>query len=431
MLEGRGNYSLNIVIISFVIKHGKSTLKRHKRKISFLALLCLSVVVFNNCINEQKKSNDARGEDYIGSAQCITCHRDIYNSYVKTAHNLSSRPASKQTIKGSFAKNANTLYYRPALKVAMEQRDSGFYQVAYIDNIEKQAEKFDIVIGSGTKGQSYLYWYGDNIFQLPVSYYVPGHSWVNSPNYPPENVLFNRNISVGCFECHSSYIKKTDSKPVGNDLTDYFDKNQLIHGIDCERCHGPAAKHVTFHENNPQEKKPAFIATFTSLNRQKKLDMCAMCHSGARQTITPAFYFKPGEKLSNYLYPDTSAVTAADIDVHGKQYQLLTASKCFIKSKTLTCASCHNAHVTERDNLSEFSKRCMNCHTNPNHDSKITASYGADLTKNCIDCHMPARPSALITMKSQAQTKPIPALVRTHYISVYLDESKKFTFMRK
>jgi hypothetical protein len=159
--------------------------------------------------------------------------------------------------------------------------------------------------------------------------------------------------------------------------------------------------------------------------------MCAMCHSGARETTISAFYFKQGEKLSNYLYPDTSALTAADIDVYGKQYQLLTASKCFIKSKTLTCPSCHNTHVTERDNLMESSKRCINCHNNPNHNVKITATLGTDIASNCIDCHMPARPSALITMKSQAQTKPILAFVRTHYISVYHEETKKFILMRK
>ncbi len=157
-------------------------MKRHKRKIFFLTFICSSILVFNNCINEQKKSNDPRGEDYIGSAKCITCHKGIYDSYVKTAHNLSSLPASKDAIKGSFAKDSNTLYYRSTLKVAMVQNDSGFYQAAYIDDIEKQAARFDIVVGSGRKGQSYLYWYGDNIFQLPVSYYVPGKSWVNSPN---------------------------------------------------------------------------------------------------------------------------------------------------------------------------------------------------------------------------------------------------------
>ncbi len=406
-------------------------LKRHKRKISILVFICSLTLVFNYCVNKQKRSNDPRGENYVGSAQCITCHKSIYDSYINTAHNKSSLPASKNAIKGSFAKDSNVLYYRPSLKVVMEQRDSGFYQAACIDDIEKQEARFDIVIGSGRKGQSYLYWYGDNIFQLPVSYYVPEQTWVNSPNYPPKNVLFNRNIPVGCFECHSSYIKKTASKPIGNDLIDFFDKNQVIYGIDCERCHGPAAKHVNFHENNPQEKKPKFIATFATLSRQEKLDMCAMCHSGAREAFTSAFYFKPGEKLTKYLHPDTSAVTTSHIDVHGKQYQLLTASKCFIKSKTLTCSSCHNTHVEERDNIAEFSRRCMSCHNNPNHNWTENAALSADIVSNCIDCHMPAKPSALITMKSQSKAAPIPALVRTHYISIYPDETKKFTSMQK
>ncbi|HEX8461074.1 MAG TPA: hypothetical protein VF623_06575, partial [Segetibacter sp.] len=301
--------------------------------------------------------------------------------------------------------------------------------VAYIDDIARQAARFDIIVGSGRKGQSYLYWYNDNIFQLPVSYYVPENSWVNSPGYPSQTVSFNRNIPIGCFECHSSYISKTATKAVGKELYDFFDKNQIIWGIDCERCHGPAAKHVTFHKNNPEEKEAKFIATSTNSNRDDKLTMCAVCHSGAREIISSTFYFKPGEKLSTYLSPDTAALTTSNIDVHGKQYQLLTASKCFLKSKTLTCSSCHNTHVQEKYNLLNFSKKCMGCHTNPIevHNS-VTASSGAALQKNCIDCHMPAKPSAVITMTSQVKRNPIPALVRTHYISIYPGDTKKFRF---
>ncbi|MEP7144293.1 MAG: multiheme c-type cytochrome [Ferruginibacter sp.] len=403
-----------------------------RRKIYILASFCLTILIFNNCINRQKKNTDFRGEGYIGSEKCSTCHKEIYDSYVKTAHYLSSSPASKDAIKGSFSKDSNELYYRPALKVVMEKTDSGFYQVAYVNNIEKQAARFDIVIGSGRKGQSYLYWFDDNVFQLPVSYYVPGKSWVNSPTYPLEKVLFNRNIPVGCFECHSAYIKKTATKPSADGMIDYFDKSKIIYGIDCERCHGPAEAHVNFHENNPNEKKSTFIANAATLARQEKLDMCAMCHSGARETISSTFYFNPGSKLSKYLRPDTSTVRTSQIDVHGKQYQLLTASKCFIKSKTMTCSSCHNTHAEERNNLRDFSMRCMNCHNNPVHDpAKMIGVDRAGIVNNCIDCHMPARPSAVITMKSQSQAEPIPALVRTHYISVYADETIKFILKQK
>lgn len=404
----------------------------HKKKLYVLGSFCLLVIIFNNCINRQKRSSDPRGENYAGTARCVMCHKDVYNTYVKTAHYLSSSPALKQNIKGSFAKDSNTVYYRPALKVTMEQTDSGFYQVAYIDNAENQAARFDVVIGSGTKGQSYLYWFYNNIFQLPVSYFVPGRRWVNSPGFPPRNVLFNRNIPVGCFDCHSSYIKKTATKPSGGYLVDYFDKNEIVYGIDCERCHGPAASHADFHEKNPNEKKPQFLINIAQTGRHEKTEMCAICHSGARETIKSPFYYKPGSKMSGYLHPDTSVVSTAQIDVHGKQYQLLLASKCFIKSKILTCTSCHNIHVKERGNINNFSVKCITCHTNPDHNAlKLNDTRQIAIKNNCIDCHMPAKPSAVITLKSQNENNSIPALVRTHYISVYPDATKKFLSKQK
>lgn len=402
-------------------------MKKHKSIISVSAIISILVVFFSTCINEKSQSNDVRGAAYIGSAKCINCHKNIYDTYINTAHYLSSRPASKDAIKGSFSPDSNAFYYRPALKVIMEKRDSGFYQVAYIDNMEKQARRFDIVFGSGRKGQSYAYWLGDYIFQLPVSYFAPEKSWVNSPNYPPHNVKFDRNIPIGCFECHSSYIKKTFVEVAADRLIDHFNSNQIVYGIDCERCHGPAARHVYFHEKNPQEKKPQYISLYASLSKQEKLDRCAMCHSGPRQTYKSTFDFVPGDRLSNYVYPDTSSLNTSDIDVHGKQYQLLAKSQCFIKSTILNCSSCHNTHVKERENLSMFSQRCMNCHNTANHNfCRMAPSLGDNIVSNCIDCHMPAKPSRVITLMSQGKKKPIPAFVRTHYVSIYPEETKKF-----
>ena len=396
------------------------------RKILIVTFLCLLVFILNNCMNK-KRTADPRGPAYAGSATCKSCHLKIYDTYTSTAHNLSSTPASKETIKGSFATDSNVLFYRAALKVAMKKTDSGFYQVASIDNIEKQAARFDIVIGSGRKGQSYLYWFNDKLFQLPVSYYVPEKKWINSPGYPPGFVLFNRNVPGGCFECHSAFIKKTASKPEGDYLVDHFDRRGIVYGIDCERCHGPALAHVEFQEKHPQEKNPQFITKIAGLARQDKLAMCAICHSGARETSKPAFYYKPADKIADYFPPDESVPGISRVDVHGKQYQLLQASKCFIKTNNLTCSSCHNTHVEEHGNMKNFSLRCMNCHAAPDHSSlKGTASIQAAITNNCIDCHMPAKPSAVISMQSQGRQDAIPALVRTHYISVYADATRKF-----
>ena len=392
---------------------------KHKKTLSVLTACCFFIFVLNNCIDAKKQVSDYRGSGYAGSAKCENCHKEIYDTYLRTPHHLTSSPATQTTIKGSFKTDSNVVQYRSSLKVVMENTDSGFYQVAYLDNTPKQAARFDMVIGSGSKGQSYLSWLNDIVFQLPVSYLAPGAHWMNSPGYPPGYVLFNRNIPVGCFECHSSYIKKTDTRPSGDYLVDYFDRSQIIYGIDCERCHGPLAAHVKYQEENHGVASSQFVTNIESLSRQEKTDMCAVCHSGAGETTASSFYYKPGAKLSEYIHLDKTPLRTEDIDVHGKQYQLLMASKCFIKSKTLTCLSCHNPHGDAKDKIQEFSKTCMTCHENPIHTSINVITDANNLTLNCIDCHMPAKPSQVITMKSADKDDSISAYVRTHYIAIY------------
>ena len=362
---------------------------------------------------------DPRGLAYAGSTKCGNCHKTIHDHFAKTAHSLTSAVASPATVKGNFSKD-NEYFYRPDVKVAMEARDSGLFEVAYQNNEAKRVSRFDIVIGSGRKAQTYLYWDNDNIFQLPVSWSVAANSWVNSPNYPPHQVRFDRNIPVGCFECHGSYIKVTGQEALRDRYMDDFDRNQLLYGIDCERCHGPAQQHVAFHEQHPQEKKASFMVSYATLSRQQRVDMCAVCHSGLHQTIQSTFNFHPGDTLNNHFFPPAAPVDITTVDVHGSQAQLLQASQCFLKSNNLTCTSCHDVHVTEKNNMAVFSQRCMSCHNTAAHSfCTVVAPAGTDIKSNCIDCHMPATPSKLITLLSNGRDSATPNQVRTHFISIY------------
>jgi hypothetical protein len=398
----------------------------NKRLYIIPAIILLMVATFSQCMEKRETGKDPRGDGYTGSTECMSCHSAISQSYFHTAHQMSTQPASRQNIAGSFSKDSNEYFYKPNVKVAMEQRDSGFFQVAYKNDTAVQAQRFDIVVGSGRKAQTYLYWYEDKVYQLPVSYYIPLKSWANSPNYPTNQVRFDRSIPIGCFECHGSFIERTSIEPAGQFYIDHFDKNKIVYGIDCERCHGPAAKHVAFHKNHPNDSVSKYLMSFKDLTRQQKLDQCAACHSGIKDTRRSLFYFRPGSSLNDYVHADTSTADINDIDVHGNQYQLLAASACFIKSKTLDCSSCHNPHLTERNNLGGFSQRCMSCHNTENQNfCKMAPKLGAGIVNNCIDCHMPAKPSKLITLLSQGQTSLTANLVRTHFISVYKEESEK------
>jgi hypothetical protein len=354
--------------------------------------------------------------DYAGSVTCTACHSAITHSFVHTAHYLSTRPASATAILGSFAKGRNIYVYDSIHHVTMEKRPDGFYQVGYLGDQERVARRIDIVVGSGTKGQTYITRNNNELYQLPVSYFTIAHQWANSPLYPRTPVLFNRPITSRCLECHSTFVKQLT---FSQDRPETFDSAQIVYGVDCEKCHGPAARHVDFHTRNPQEKTARFIINPAAFSRQQSLQLCAFCHGGRMQKIQPSFTYLPGQPLSDYFIVDSTRPDPEHIDVHGNQYGLLRSSKCFQMS-SMTCTTCHNPHRNERTDLAAFSQRCMNCHS-PGHGNlcKLTKTIGRSISANCIDCHMPLRPSQSITELLPGQNTPTAALIRSHLIKIY------------
>ncbi|MDB5132594.1 MAG: hypothetical protein JWR02_2343, partial [Mucilaginibacter sp.] len=200
------------------------------------------------------------------------------------------------------------------------------------------------------------------------------------------------------------------------------------YSIDCERCHGPAANHVNFQTANPTEKKARYIVTYKSLTRAQKLDACAVCHAGNKDNFQiSAFKFKIGDTLAKFKEPTFFSQTpnTATLDVHGNQNGLLAASKCFLKSN-MDCGTCHDPHKNEALNLAAYSQRCMSCHNNASHNfCKAAPQLGALIKNNCIDCHMPLKPSNAIEIALSDGRKQVPYLVRTHYIAVYPSTYKK------
>ncbi len=362
--------------------------------------------------------------DFAGSATCARCHQKIAASHEHTAHFLSTRPATPAYILGSFQAPDNTFSYDSGMVVRMEKRDSGYYQVGYFHGEEKIAKRFDIVVGSGAKGQTYITRSNNRLYQLPVSYFTAAHKWANSPLFPTYPVVFNRSITSRCLECHSTFAARI-SAPRAD--PEEFDMQQMIYGVDCEKCHGPGARHAQFQAMNPGETRGKYIIHPDSLSRQQNLDLCALCHGGRLHKTTASFSFTAGEKLSDYFALDTTAPNPENIDVHGNQYGLLRASRCFLESTTLTCNTCHSPHENDRGNTELYSRKCQSCHSGQ-HDKlcKLASDIGPSINRNCIDCHMPLKASRSITELVAGNSRPTAALIRSHFISIYPEETRKF-----
>jgi hypothetical protein len=381
------------------------------RKLILVSGIVGSIFLFARCFQRQTKM-DPRGPAYAGPDACQNCHKTISSSIAHTAHFLSTRIADSNTIAGNFSKDSNDLLINDTIRIRMEKRNTGYYQVLYVKNKEIESHRFDLVMGA-VKGQTYLYWKENGFFQLPVSYISSLRQWTGSPGYSFSNLNFNRPVLKECFGCHSSFAEGDPHGRSGFDLQ----QNSWVFNIDCERCHGPAAAHVQFHTSHPGEKHAAFLVSFQSLNRSQKIDLCAICHSGTKHILLKStFAFKMGDSLLSFMVPLS---TGDQLDVHGNQTQLLSQSKCF-RMSNLDCTTCHDIHSSERGFEQNFNERCQTCHSAGKHICGIMTDSNMNFIKsNCIHCHMPEQGSGVIRVQASANSSAIPTAVVNHRIAIY------------
>ncbi len=126
----------------------------------------------------------------------------------------------------------------------------------------------------------------------------------------------------------------------------------------------------------------------------------------------PAFSFKVGDTLEDFLRLEIPKPDEP-LDVHGNQVALLERSKCF-KASEMTCSTCHNVHMPQRD-VGDFSQKCLACHKVES--CGLFPKQGRAIAGKCVDCHLPNQTSNVIF--STHDGRRILPKVRNHWIKVY------------
>jgi len=364
---------------------------------------------------------------FVGDNACKKCHSSEFESYMMTRHHLDSALPSATTIHGHFDPEHNMMTsLDPDVAFRMSAKGGAFYETSFEGapgHQKAHTEKMDIVIGSGAKGQTFLYWRGDELFELPVSYWTSLDRWVNSPGYVDGTANFDRGINPRCLECHSTYIQEIGGPKPGF----HFNRQSFVAGISCERCHGAGAEHVRLHSSpSGSAANPGGAATTAAapavveiakmppigLERDRQVDICAQCHGGIGQGLTPAFSFKPGDALAPHISLESNPL--ARVDVHGNQVALLEKSKCFQSSASMTCSTCHDLHAPERE-AATYSDKCLTCHQAS--ACPTFSKMPKPAVTNCVDCHMPLQESN--SLRIDLEDQQVPVKVRNHWIRVY------------
>jgi hypothetical protein len=353
---------------------------------------------------------------------CLQCHTG-QSTFLATSHHRTSQESRRGSVLGSFRSDGSNVLMiadpakagdTPGLYFKMEEKDGVYYQTAvagWPEQLRTRSEKLDIVIGSGKRGQSYLYWRGDELFELPVSYWSEGERWINSPGYKNGTMNFTRPITPRCLECHTSFVEQASDDPLANS----YHKGSLVAGVTCEVCHGMGRDHVQLHSSKPPENRvlDEKIVNPAKLSRDRQVDLCALCHNGNQsEGKTRAFSFTPGEQLDKYFYSNFGD-KAEHPDVHGNQVGLLKKSRCYISSLTMRCSTCHDVHASERE-ASWYSTRCLTCHQVES--CGMSRTLGAKITNGCVGCHMGVEPTTAFNFDTVG--KPLKPTMQNHWIRI-------------
>ncbi len=395
---------------------GKTALQMTFRIIIGLRLSCyLAAFLLGPCLIAAEVESPVLENPRVGDKACYKCHQEKSDSSRQTAHAQTSSWPSRATIRGKFDPGSNVLQTsNPNLRYVMKENEKSFTQTAWFKlppaTMLDRTEIFGLVIGAGRKGQTYLYWDDDRLFQLPVSYWTEVDCWINSPGYPDGTPHFERPTPPRCLECHATSFEWRP--PTEN----RYDKESLVLGLSCEKCHGPGGQHVALYESaSPAELRRTETAIINpaKLSRDRRIDSCALCHGGAGESLTPPLSFKPGDVLAGHVaLPVLNP--AAHLDVHASQVQLLKLSRCFQNSPTMSCSTCHDVHKPQRDAAS-FVAQCMTCHQVE--QCRLFGKLGGTIARGCVECHMPEEKTDQIVFN--ANGKIIQPQVRNHRIAIY------------
>jgi Flp pilus assembly protein TadD len=353
-------------------------------------------------------SSTLASRGYVDSKLCSGCHAAIYAAYARTAMGRSfGKPTSLNRVE-DYAKNR---FYHAASGTWFEMfaRDGEYFQRRYqigFDGARTNIDetRADYYLGSGNHARSYVHRTSDGrLTELPVTWYAEdGGGWAMSPGYDSHGHWYSqRGVSYECFFCHTSYPETPANFRRGDPQT-Y--PASLPEGIDCQRCHGPGARHIQAAQ--AKDAKPedlrGTIVNPARLPAERQLEICMQCHLETTSMNLPEsvtrfdrapFSYSPAEPLGDFkIFFDRVPSSGRDgpFEIAHSAYRL-RQSQCFRKSGgTLTCTTCHNPHDVSQS-VANYNAVCSRCHSSV---AQLVAKGKHTQDPDCIGCHMPKRRTA-------------------------------------
>jgi hypothetical protein len=272
--------------------------------------------------------------EYVGSATCGGCHKELYDVFIKSGH--------------------------PWIMNQISDGKSPTYPNTTLDQLPEVYTWNDIsyVIGGYNREALFMDQDGFIITGKPGAS-ASDDTYLNQYNYA--NPLLDKEagwvmyhsgekgVKSDCGACHT-----TGYNPNGNqDNLAGVVGAWAEPGVQCEACHGPGSQHI----KNP---------TGITMKIERDPEMCGECHQRG----------------------EVNKVEASDGIVHNNaQYNELFQSKHL----TLSCTTCHDPHAgvvqLNKAGLVPTRTTCENCHWQEARFQNNGMHKNMGLA--CVECHMP------------------------------------------
>lgn len=291
---------------------------------------------------------------FVGAAACAGCHGEIAARQRVSHHAQALRPLSATNLAHAFTDRP--LRERGGTEFTYAPAPDGGGLVARAELRGQSAEMLlEWAFGAGVQGITPVGRRQGRWIEHRISYFIRparpdrtvGHPSASSSDAATALGLVQDEATITrCFNCHATNVGP------GPDLA------AIQPGVVCERCHGPGSEHVAA-ARPPQPARENLARTVFNAGRlpaKASVEVCAGCH-----------------RLATANLSDPASIRFQPIG--------LMASRCFQKSGTLSCLTCHNPHgdaIPAADDPAHYRQRCVSCHA--------AAHRRAE---NCVSCHMP------------------------------------------
>ena len=347
---------------------------------------------------------------FVGGQKCGECHKNEYDKWRGSHHDLAMDEANETTVLGNFD---NAVFKHFNVTSRFYRKDGRFF--VNTQGPQGKIDDFEVkyVFGVYPLQQYLIPFPGGRLQCLPLAWDVKGEKWYHLyPDAPlaPDDWLYwtnaGQNWNGMCAECHSTNLKKNF-----NLKTNAYQTTWSEIDVSCEACHGPGSRHVKWAEipdmARPLKENYELVVKTSGINSREQVELCAPCHS--RRAIL-GDYTHAETDLMDSMLPTllTEELYFADGQILEEVYVYGSFTQSKMYERDVRCSDCHDVHSIRT--IKEGNALCLQCHRADTYDTKEhhfhkkkgekgepvksadgRVIYDVGTGAQCVQCHMPGR----------------------------------------